>query len=244
MVTSDFGEEIPDNFYSSGWNDLSGSQNTHGFFSTPNSTQMSFNIMKTPDPVKMFFTTSTQTNFSDKTIFPTPKTFDTKLPQKLTDLDILNGPSNTRMPWPQENSTFSIQENKEPDHNQTELTEPLESENLENSFNFENLPEFNSVTGMVAGTLNNSIMGTLNQQNYTKTMQGNGPNQGDFNSQRTAQLTLDNRNLSTSIGSTIMSAGSFLGPEGFIAGTVIGAGIDIATEMGAFDSAPASVNTN
>jgi hypothetical protein len=235
IVYSDSGQAIPDSFYSSGWNDLSNNQNTHGFFSTPNSTNSNFNSFKSQESTKMFFDTATQTNFQNQSLLPPVST--TKDSTKISDLDIINSSSNDKNPWPVENSVLQDL----PETNiETKVEEPLDSAPSE----LINLPEFNSVTGMVAGTLNNSIMGGLNQQNYTKTMQGNGPMQGDFNSQRTAQLTLDNRNIASSVSSTIISASSLLGPEAFAAGTIIGAGIDIATEMGAFDSTPAPVNTN
>jgi len=235
MFLSDSGKEIPDSFYSSGWNSLSNSQNTHGFLSTPNSVISNFSLNKAQDTSKLFFDSSTQTNFVPSSLLPLPKL----PPPKTSDLDIMN--SNTvRMPWPT-GSTYLADNPGTTEDKTISLDEiPAETSIMDNI----NLPEFNSVTGMVAGTLNNSIMGSLNQQNYTKTMQGNSPLQGDFNSQRTAQLTLDNRNIASSVGSTIMSASSLLGPEAFAAGTVIGAGIDIATEEGAFDSTPAPVNTN
>jgi len=227
IVYSDSGQAIPDSFYSLGWNDLSNTQNTHGFFSTPNSANSNFSSFKSQESTKMFFDTSTQTNFQNQNLLPSISN------PKISDLDTINSSNNDRNPWPVENSILQ-------DMPETKIDEPLDPVPSELS----SLPEFNSITGMVAGTLNNSIMGGLSQQNYTKTMQGNGPMQGDFNSQRTAQLTLDNRNIASSVSSTIMSASSLLGPEAFAAGTVIGAGIDIATEMGAFDSTPAPVNTN
>jgi hypothetical protein len=227
IVYSDSGQAIPDSFYSLGWNDLSNTQNTHGFFSTPNSANSNFSSFKSQESTKMFFDTSTQTNFQNQSLLPSISN------PKISDLDTINSSNNDRNPWPVENSILQ-------DMPETKIDEPLDPVPSELS----SLPEFNSITGMVAGTLNNSIMGGLSQQNYTKTMQGNGPMQGDFNSQRTAQLTLDNRNIASSVSSTIMSASSLLGPEAFAAGTVIGAGIDIATEMGAFDSTPAPVNTN
>jgi len=236
MFLSDSGKEIPDSFYSSGWNSLSNSQNTHGFLSTPNNITSNFTLTKSEDTSKLFFDSSTQTNFSSNSLLPLPKIIPTN---KVSDIDILNSDS-VRMPWPQQ-STFLADNKETVEDKEVPLEDiPSESSIMDNI----NLPEFNSVTGMVAGTLNNSIMGSLNQQNYTKTMQGNSPMQGDFNAQRTAQLTLDNRNIASSVGSTIMSASSLLGPEAFAAGTVIGAGIDIAAEEGAFDSTPAPVNTN
>jgi len=237
MFLSDVGGEIPDSLYSSGWYSLQNSQNTHGFYSLPNSSFKDFTSSKNQDSTKLFFDTSTQTNFNTQNLIISNKNSNIS---KTSDLDILNGPTSTRMPWPAQDTVLK-------DFSEQKI-DPIEDENLleDPKFSYNNfeLPEFNTVTGMVAGTLNNSIMSGLNQQNYTKVMQGNGPNQGDFNSQRTAQLTLDNRNIASSVGSTIMSASSLLGPEAFAAGTVIGAGIDIATEMGAFDSPQAQVNTN
>lgn len=161
---------------------------------------------------------------------------------KPSDLQIMHDPVE-RNPWPNDRDQTSYDKPEDTSPN-VETNVTMETEETSTSMNLDFLPEYTPVVGLVGGTLNNSIMNALTTQNYTKTMQGNSSSQGSFNAQRTAQLTEDNRNIATGVSSTIMSASALLGPEAFIAGTVIGAGIDVATELGAFDSAPAPVNSN
>lgn len=240
MFKSDYGHEIPDSFYSSGWTSLQSSQNTHGFFSTPNTTVKNFS---NSDSTKSSFTVGTQTNFSNHSLNTSNNTSNI-VNKKLSDFEIMNSDLPSRPLFSNEpNIVDQLESTNDNESQETpnaeEGIEPSETSVLESGE-----ISFNPMAGMISGTVNNSVMGALNQKNYTNTMQGNGPKQGDFNAQRTAQNTLDNRNIASSVSSTIMSASSLLGPEGFIAGTIVGAGIDIATESGAFDSSPTPVNTN
>jgi len=199
-----------------------------------------FNFQNPYVPSQIFYNSSFSRALVDKGVvkeqFPISKAQD-QLNGKITDLKIMNA-FTSRAPWPNDR-----------DHTLDDLNIPKlesmigESKPVETSI-LDSLPSYSSVTGLVAGTLNNSIMDALTQQNYTKTMQGNTPMQGDFNAQRTAQVTSENRNIATAVSSTIMSASALLGPEAFAAGTIVGAGIDIATELGEFDSTPVPVNTN
>jgi hypothetical protein len=103
--------------------------------------------------------------------------------------------------------------------------------------------EYSNITGVIAGSINSSIMNSFSASATAQAAAGKGPNGNAFNAENVAQQTAANKSTATEVAGAALGIGGMFGPEGLIAGGVIAGGIDIAEATGAFDQSDSVAST-
>lgn len=103
--------------------------------------------------------------------------------------------------------------------------------------------DYLNITGVIAGSMNSSIMNSFSSSASAQAAAGKGPNGYAFNAENIAQQTASNKSTATEVAGAALGIGGLFGPEGLAAGAVVAGGIDIAESLGAFDQSDSVAST-